>query len=178
MTRPSGKRQAILAALGLFVAVSVALAVTGLLLPALARTGSGHGRRDVCRGNLSQVGKGCLAYANDHKGPMPGRLKDLFPQYLDEPLVLACPSSAGPGEAGQGLPSSYRYVGVLDFRAATPGTIIAYELSDNHGGGRYALFYDGHAAWMPEAELRTELARNLKMLEEAYRKGLIPFVPE
>ena len=139
------------------------------MLPALARARE-EARRAVCKSNLAQIGKACVAYTVDHGDRMPASLADLVPQYLADGRVLVCPSDGGDiPHLRNGLPCSYRYVGNLPAREAAPNTMVAYSRGE-HEDGRNVLFYDGHVSWMTETAFQAELARQRKELWEPLLK--------
>jgi len=147
----------------------VAMIGAGAALPALGRARQ-EGQRAVCRSNLGQIGKALFSYAADHNDLNPATLQDLFPMHLHEKKILLCPSGGRPRDIG-GMLCSYRYVGTVPFRDATPGTAIAYDLRGNHPRGRNVLFFDGHVAWLRELQLKAQLAQDLKRFEEVFRKN-------
>jgi prepilin-type N-terminal cleavage/methylation domain-containing protein/prepilin-type processing-associated H-X9-DG protein len=102
----------------LLVVIAIIAILAGLLLPALARARE-ESRRKACDSNLSQIVKACTTYqepngdffpAHDQEGdgqdvtaesgsggvrffPMPS-LANLYPTYVDNPKVFACPSTS------------------------------------------------------------------------------------
>jgi len=126
-------------------------------------------RQTVCVHNLKFLSTSLSRYAEEHGGRYPGRLADLWPQYIVNLEDLVCPEVRAACLRGHGVPhpfpenpdadtlerlSSYAYVPghtVSD----PPDTVIAYEKEDNHGGqGRSLLYLDGRGAWEPPQNWR------------------------
>jgi len=94
----------------LLVVIAIIAILAGMLLPALARARE-EGRRAVCRGNIGQLGKGCIAYSNENGDFFPyqdyqtsnstsdvgtypcNTLGLLYPEYVDDVKVFGCPST-------------------------------------------------------------------------------------
>ena len=89
----------------LLVVIAIIAILAGMLLPALARARE-EGRRAVCRGNIGQLGKGCIAYSNENGDFFPyhdstiateqdpcNTLALLYPEYVDDVKVFGCPST-------------------------------------------------------------------------------------
>jgi len=92
----------------LLVVIAIIAILAGLLLPALARARE-ESRRKSCNSNLGQLVKACTTYQEpngdffpahtqyttgtvDDYDPM-GSLCTLYPAYVDNPKVFACPST-------------------------------------------------------------------------------------
>jgi prepilin-type N-terminal cleavage/methylation domain-containing protein/prepilin-type processing-associated H-X9-DG protein len=105
----------------MLVVLAIVSLLAGMLLPALMRSRE-HGRQSVCRNNLGQIGKACIAYQGDNGDffpafeqamltgetnsslpasgqgadgtfqPMPS-LACLYPSYVPDVKVFACPST-------------------------------------------------------------------------------------
>jgi prepilin-type N-terminal cleavage/methylation domain-containing protein/prepilin-type processing-associated H-X9-DG protein len=87
----------------LLVVIAIIAILAAMLLPALARARE-EGRRAVCRGNLKQIGEGCIAYQQPNGDFFPYQydsdffepqtsLAILYPKYLDDLGVFGCPST-------------------------------------------------------------------------------------
>jgi len=101
----------------LLVVIAIIGILAAILLPALARAREAA-RRSSCQNNLKQMGVIMKMYANEAKGSFPTMQAGVFswrhrgmepilnlcpsvfamyPEYLTDPWILVCPSSAGAG---------------------------------------------------------------------------------
>lgn len=119
-----------LAISGIVVGMLFTLLLPAILLPALARAREAA-RRSMCDNNLRQMAIVFRMYANESKGevyPMlsskPGGLtcaaEEVYPEYLEDPYVLHCPSDSDAppmlaGANGNAVPPnlSYTYLGYV-----------------------------------------------------------------
>lgn len=110
-------------------------------------------RRARCMDHLSQIGRACLSYSIDYRGPalcLPDFVQAAAAAYL-QPDQLLC------AECGE----VFVYVdgprGVRD-----PGDVFAYEPPEYHGGkGGHALFADGSVKWRTPQALDEEIDATL-----------------
>lgn len=104
----------------------------------------------ACASNLKQIGLALFMYTLDHDGASPDALEDLA-RYLGKG-VPKCPVTS----------SEYQYLvkGVGLKTVVRPElTIVAYDATAAHRGGRHALFFDAHVEWLPEEAFQDRLRR-------------------
>jgi len=139
----------------LLVVIAIIAILAGMLLPALARARE-EGRRAVCRSNLSQIGKGCLAYQEPNGDFFPYQdvnlcqehwcLSLLYPNFTDDINIYRCPSTNADPRIGLSYTAgmrrssfgsmtsnppqctSYGYDKQIHFRDVTPGTAVAGDM--------------------------------------------------
>jgi len=137
-----------------------------ILLPALSRSRE-SARVSVDANNLQQVAVAIEAYKAANRNQTPPLLNDLVPKYLPDERTLRSPGDdAAPGP-GEQFRVSYRYIGALPANIHDLKVIIAYTKPGIRRNGRNCLYADGHVKFVPEANLRTELATSRKTLMEA-----------
>jgi len=114
--------------------------------------------------NMSQIGRACAAYMNDHNQQLPAKIEDLVPQYLPDGKALLHPGDKNPMAIGKGLKTSYHFAGALP---ALPDAqvIIAYE-KRTEDKVRNALFADGHVETMAEGALKARLRKGIDLLKQ------------
>jgi prepilin-type N-terminal cleavage/methylation domain-containing protein/prepilin-type processing-associated H-X9-DG protein len=121
----------------LLVVIAIIAILAAMLLPALARARE-EGRRAVCRSNLNQIGKGCIAYQQPNGDFFPyqedyqfraassqpgyGRATEpqaslaiLYPKYIDDINVFDCPSTDDDPQL------TYTVEGVVGYRRTSFG---------------------------------------------------------
>ncbi len=87
----------------LLAGLAISALLLALFLPALARSHEAA-RRSSCQNNLKQMGIVFKMYANESPGrvfpavsPFPGNwipdMRQVYPEYLSDPIIFACPSS-------------------------------------------------------------------------------------
>ena len=90
----------------LLVVIAIIGILAAILLPALARAREAA-RRSSCMNNLKQWGLVVKMFANEHNGSFPARnfsgqsdiaWLTIYPEYLTDPGIAVCPSSAGGAE--------------------------------------------------------------------------------
>jgi len=124
--------------------------VAGITLPALSRSREAA-RRASCQNNLKQVGLVCKTYADEHNGMLPELSATagefcmepgkVWPMYLEEPLVLSCPSDDTPPDSSGTIEErlsddSYFYLGYVVTNEDEARTFIdAYRRSVVEGTG-------------------------------------------
>lgn len=115
----------------------------GAMMPALS-SARGVARGAKCASNLKQIGFGCHLWSSDHDERFPKSIEGLFPEYISDRNVFACPTS----------PAAMSYVFVSGLTAADPADwIVAYDRPGNHGDeGVNVLYIGGNVA------MRTDLA--------------------
>ena len=116
------------------------------------------------KSNLHQIGLACHLWADDHDEVFPPDLLALFPQYLDNKKLLACPQSE------QHAASGVDYAYVAGLRAADPpGTILAFELEAGAGGKVNVLYADAHVLAVGRDELNKSLAEQMARMAKDKR---------
>ena len=121
----------------------------GQLLLAPAHKALAFSEQMACGMHVSDMGKACLLYANEHNDQLPPDLDTLMDQAEMRPHEalsqkgLICPAT--------GLKGSYGYCADGLDCSCEPTIIVAYDKKDNHTEGyRNVLFLDSHVEWIPE----------------------------
>ncbi|MDX9971880.1 MAG: DUF1559 domain-containing protein, partial [FCB group bacterium] len=127
--------------------LGIALTVAAfVLLPSvdLARESA---KRAACQNNLKSIGLCMKHYAEDNGGAFPDRWSALYPNYLDDPLYLVCPSSAQQGGDPARIDEWSQYTLVPGLRpTGTPAdaeVLVSGDIEERHWGGRNELYLDG-----------------------------------
>ena len=123
----------------LLVVIAIIAVLAGLLLPALLSARS-NARKTQCKSNLRQIGLALNMYADDWEMYPYHELKDdLHPQYLNDPLVFACPSDPVERE------DTYS----LCYRRGHPAVLrgdLEVVMCPCHPGPPFGVFSDGRVA--------------------------------
>jgi hypothetical protein len=152
---------------GGLVVIALILASCGIIV-AMVLPGVLHAREqariDQCKRNLRRIGAAMLLYAKDHAEKFPEDMRGplyalslLYPQHVDDPAVLVCPSAPldtlvpfPPDSSLAGCVCSYTYdqVTASSSTGLTPSTVILREPPRIHGRkGGHVLCADGHVEW-------------------------------
>lgn len=84
----------------LLVCIAIMALLFGIVLSAIAGVRE-KGRQAHCISNLRQIGQALAMYRQDYSDsvffvPPPGRLAHLYPQYVKDPGIFACPNDNDP----------------------------------------------------------------------------------
>ena len=121
--------------------------------------------RYSCATNLKGIGMALFIYANDYEDKFPPDLKTLTTTAQMPEAGIIC--SATREE------DSYIYRGAGLSISDVPFLITVYDKKDNHQGGRYVLFLDGHVEWVAEEDMQEIIDK-----DNQYRKdNELPGVP-
>ena len=121
--------------------------------------------KERCKKNLQEIGLAAMTYAFD-KDKYPGSLDDLFPEYLEDESLLQCP---GEGDPATEVDYKFIVLGKAVWITKPQETVLAYDKPENHAGGRWVLFADGHTEFLSEAAFQEKLVATGRMLEEVVR---------
>ena len=144
--------------LWLFVGIFVIGTVVFALLPSLPH-GYPTPPRRRCANNLRQIGLAIMLYSDQNKGQYPGKVGSLILTQGLGAEVFVCPASSDAVQKARpvqqaatllsGTHCSYVYVGAGVTSSANSDTVVAFELSDNHGTGQggNVLYADAHVEW-------------------------------
>jgi len=143
-----------LAITGLVIGYSV-LAFSALVIalsPAFIegmRQGWEESTQQQCAGRLKILATACRAYAAEHEGRFPDRFSDLYPEYVDNPNVFACPATWEFIATPQEIDTHADYI--LEpgcSMSDPPETILIHEPADNHSRkGYHVVHLNGHVEW-------------------------------
>ncbi len=130
---------------------------------------SGVAMHVTCSANLRQIGLAINGYAEDYDGEFPPSLRELYPDYVNNPKLFSCVTKrckyTGDFVSGKVSERSSSYVYLPGRFIALPGDfILAYDKPENHDGdGINAVFVDGHVAWrkMDTANARANFQKEL-----------------
>ncbi|MBN1794231.1 MAG: type II secretion system protein [Candidatus Omnitrophica bacterium] len=126
----------------------VVIAIIGILFTFIT-TGVQTARRKAaqakCANNLRQIGIALSLYATDHGERFPQSLDELYPEYVDDMEVFACPSS---GNSTPSDPSGGDYAYHTGLTASSDSIEpIAADKSGNHKHGGNVLYVGGQVKW-------------------------------
>ncbi len=129
--------------------------------------------RTECAYSMYLIAQALGQYSVDFDQECPGRLEDLYNQYIPDTRIMCCPESEESG--------SYVYVSGLRY-TDQPGYIILLDAEGAHGGeGLNVIYLDGRVKWRASrAEVERQLAQQRQELGAAGRTmTLIPVsIPE
>ena len=144
------------------------------MMPSLGRGRASAQQAAACMDNLHNIGLAMAMCMYDNNEQMPESLSDLVADgYLSSNEVLLCPADSKPVATGDGLKSSYRYVGPLP-RRADRMVITVYDKAGNHRDGRNALFVDVHIEFLSEPDFQHYRQDSLEMLKQDGWMDLTP----
>jgi RNA polymerase sigma factor (sigma-70 family) len=119
-----------------------------------------------CARRLVELGRAVIAWSNDHGGAYPEKFSDLYPDYVSDLTLFACPCvSRGKEEPirPENIDVASDYIFVNHSYSGQPPTHIvkvAHDKPENHGGkGCNILYLDGHvefAETCPEKDTNPE----------------------
>lgn len=101
-----------------------------------------------CSNNVRMISLALHMYAADHDEAFPGKLTELYPDYIKKEKIFICPASSA-REAADKI--SYEYVAGLT--ESSNGTdVILYDKDGNHGKiGRNLVRVNGSVEWIESA---------------------------
>lgn len=134
--------------------ITIFVIMAGCLVPFIAMVRA-RSCRARCEENLRQISLALHTYAADHNERFPSRISDLYPAYLGDEKIFACPAVKG-GGTKEGPAYSY----VAGFSEKSPATaVIVADREGNHGqSGRNVLRISGLIQWV-RAEKNAKTAR-------------------
>lgn len=133
-------------------------------------------RKLACMRKLHQIGRAFLAWSSEHEGRYPERFSDLYPDYVSDPTLFACPIASGGSEArirADNIDAASDYVLVTDLEPGSEpshNVVVAYDKPDNHSGnGCSVLYLDGHVTFL---ERGTEEQTGQRTHSDGPRSGI------
>ena len=127
------------------ILVAVVLAVV-LVAMSAARQKQSHQQEIRLWTTLKVIGVGCQMYADEHAGKFPSDWLS-FLLYTNRLGIISEPSFVPP----QQWAAQFQLVGGLN-TSSPPDSVLAVSLIEYPSKGRYVLFVDGHAGWVPDAQ--------------------------
>ncbi|MDZ4859398.1 MAG: DUF1559 domain-containing protein [Candidatus Hydrogenedentes bacterium] len=119
--------------------------VAAIVLPAFARSREAA-QRASCQNNLKQIAIAIENYTNEHSDTRPSKMSDLYPKYLNDANVFACPSGRNTHRTLDDMDmwSAYEFVA-----NGNDGSIVREKVDQAHmPPGRNVLYKDGHVAFV------------------------------
>lgn len=98
-----------------------------------------------CAGNLMKISLALHSYASEHDGVFPGKLGDLYPNYVTDEKAFDCPAAKTVGTKDK---PEYVYTAGLT-ELSQPKEIIVQDADGNHKkSGKNILRINGSVEWI------------------------------
>ena len=134
----------------LLVVIAIIGILIGFLAPGAMKLRE-KARRATCQNSLKQIFYAISAYRDDHSEQYPQSLDILDEEYIDDPAVFKCPSSANPVPT---VPSGGDYEYHTGLSPASRSTeAVAEDKDNNHPQGVNVLRVGGQVDFQSEGEI-------------------------